>query len=490
VTSRHQLGPLLVAALFGAAATTACLQPPSNSAATLLAAPEVSPPPSIPRVPPEFESPASVHEDVQAEGSSGLPAVNVTTPDAGGLPPDRALEAYQRASTAMDDADPDCGLSWPLLAAIGSIESDHGRVGGRVMSPGGVAHPPILGPRLDGTASTARLSDTDQGTLDGDTAFDRAVGPMQLIPSTWAVVAVDGDADGVRDPQDIDDASLAAAVYLCAWHDDLSTDGGRRTAVHRYNRSSSYVDQVLRAMAEYAGSAASAFVTGLLSGGAPPTLVEVEAEPGPPGAELTWSAVTDSVWGAVPSTVWVSGPTITWTDPVPTPTSSPAPATPPSLEPDPQPTTDPTTDPSTDPTPDPSTDPTTDPGTDPTPHEPEPSPASSTPVRAAQPTVEPQTTPPVPDRSPPGEDTASAAPDPGSPTSPPIRSVAPAPEGVETPEGLSQAESQAWSGCVTAPVASTNEARLAACLAQALGLPPENPRLIWLLALLPGRENE
>lgn len=482
MTLRHQLGPLLVAAVFGAAATTACLQPPSNSAATLLATPEVSPPPSIPQVPREFESPASVHVDVRIGGSSRLPAVNVTTSDTGGLPPDRALEAYQRASTAMDDADPDCGLSWPLLAAIGSIESDHGRAGASVLSPEGVAHPPILGPRLDGAASTARLSDTDQGTLDGDTAFDRAVGPMQLIPSTWAVVAVDGDSDGVRDPQDIDDASLAAAVYLCAWHDDLSTDGGRRTAVHRYNRSSSYVDQVLRAMAEYAGSAAAAFVTGLVSGSASPTLVEVEAEPGPPGAELTWSALTDSVWGAVPSTVWVSGPTITWTDPVPTPTSSPAPTTPPSPEPDPQPTTDPTTDPSTDPTADPSA--------DPTPHEPEPSPASSTPVRAAQPTVEPQTTPPVPDRSPPGEDTASAAPDPGSPTSPPIRSVAPAPEGVETPEGLSQAESQAWSSCVAAPGASTDEAVLAECLAQAVGLPLQDPRLVWLLTLLPGREHE
>jgi membrane-bound lytic murein transglycosylase B len=35
---------------------------------------------------------------------------------------------------------------------------------------------------------------------------------MQFLPSTWAAVAVDGDDDGQRDVQDIDDASQASAV--------------------------------------------------------------------------------------------------------------------------------------------------------------------------------------------------------------------------------------------------------------------------------------
>jgi hypothetical protein len=68
---------------------------------------------------------------------------------------------------------------------------------------------------------------------------------MQFIPSTWAIVGVDADADGRRDPQDIYDASLGSAVYLCSGPDDLSTTAGQRSAVFRYNHSQRYVDLVL-----------------------------------------------------------------------------------------------------------------------------------------------------------------------------------------------------------------------------------------------------
>ena len=69
---------------------------------------------------------------------------------------------------------------------------------------------------------------------------------MQFIPSTWSVVGVDADGDAQRNPQDIDDASLATAVYLCSGDDDLATDAGQRAAVYRYNHSQEYVDLVLR----------------------------------------------------------------------------------------------------------------------------------------------------------------------------------------------------------------------------------------------------
>ncbi len=68
---------------------------------------------------------------------------------------------------------------------------------------------------------------------------------MQFIPSTWSVVGVDADGDGQRDPQDIDDASLSTAVYLCSGYDDLATPAGQRAAVYRYNHSQAYVDLVL-----------------------------------------------------------------------------------------------------------------------------------------------------------------------------------------------------------------------------------------------------
>ena len=74
---------------------------------------------------------------------------------------------------------------------------------------------------------------------------------MQFIPSTWSVVGVDADGDGVRNPQDVDDAALGTAVYLCSGADDLGTDDGRRSAVFRYNHSQSYVDLVLAIMDAY-----------------------------------------------------------------------------------------------------------------------------------------------------------------------------------------------------------------------------------------------
>ncbi|MDX6371083.1 MAG: hypothetical protein QOD98_71, partial [Nocardioidaceae bacterium] len=83
-----------------------------------------------------------MHEDNPPGGSVGLRVVPAATSGSEGMPPARALEAYQRAATVLEDADPACGLSWPLRAAIGSIESDHGRVDGTVLAPDGVAHPP------------------------------------------------------------------------------------------------------------------------------------------------------------------------------------------------------------------------------------------------------------------------------------------------------------------------------------------------------------
>jgi membrane-bound lytic murein transglycosylase B len=48
------------------------------------------------------------------------------------------------------------------------------------------------------------------------------MGPMQFIPGTWRLFGVDGDGDGVADPQDVEDASAATAAYLCYGGRDLS----------------------------------------------------------------------------------------------------------------------------------------------------------------------------------------------------------------------------------------------------------------------------
>ena len=165
--------------------------------------------------------------------------------------PNVALNAYRVAAARIGASLPSCRLDWSLLAAIGRVESNHGRFGGAVINPDGTSTPPIIGPALDGV-SFALISDTDDGRWDGDIRQDRAVGPMQFIPSTWRSYAVDADGSGVADPFDIDDESLAAANYLCVAGRDLSSDAGQRRAVLAYNHSDSYVAQVLALARSYA----------------------------------------------------------------------------------------------------------------------------------------------------------------------------------------------------------------------------------------------
>ena len=193
-----------------------------------------------------IEVPASVSvPGVVAPGIGSTSARSVVASASPSGIPAAALAAYQRAEAVINAADQSCSLSWQLIAAIGRVESDHGRYAGNVLDDDGLAQPGIYGVALNGKSDTARILDTDAGRIDNDTRFDRAVGPMQFIPSTWAVVGVDGDSDGRRNPQDIDDAALAAAVYLCSGDEDLSGEAGQRASVYRYNHSNDYVDLVL-----------------------------------------------------------------------------------------------------------------------------------------------------------------------------------------------------------------------------------------------------
>jgi membrane-bound lytic murein transglycosylase B len=197
-----------------------------------------------------IEAPASVSDPDAADSDGGNAEQILATSSANGIP-SSALAAYQRAETVINSADKACNLTWQLVAAIGRVESNHGRFGGNALDDQGVAQPGIFGKALNGKSNTSVIRDTDAGQLDNDAAFDRAVGPMQFIPSTWSVVGVDADNDGQRNPQDIDDAALASAVYLCSGDNDLSTVSGQRAAVYRYNHSTSYVNLVLRIMNNY-----------------------------------------------------------------------------------------------------------------------------------------------------------------------------------------------------------------------------------------------
>jgi membrane-bound lytic murein transglycosylase B len=165
--------------------------------------------------------------------------------------PEVALQAYGYAELVLGQARPACKLSWTTLAAIGKVESDHGRANHATLLPDGRALPAIIGPALDGTNGNVKIPDTDAGALDNDKVWDHAVGPMQFIPSTWRTWAADADGDGIRDPNDIDDASLAAANYLCSDGRDLSTAKDWWAAILSYNNVQPYANAVFTAANNY-----------------------------------------------------------------------------------------------------------------------------------------------------------------------------------------------------------------------------------------------
>jgi membrane-bound lytic murein transglycosylase B len=162
------------------------------------------------------------------------------------------LDAYVRAANVMAFEAPRCGVRWQALAAIGRTESGHGTFGGAVVLPSGAVSRPIIGIPLDGTNGVEDMGDTDGGALDSDPLVDRAVGPMQFIPTSWRAFGRDGNNDGVRDPQNIYDAALAAGVLLCR-SAPLDSDARLRASFLRYNNSRVYADQVLERTLAYDG---------------------------------------------------------------------------------------------------------------------------------------------------------------------------------------------------------------------------------------------
>ncbi|WP_432179725.1 lytic transglycosylase domain-containing protein [Streptomyces sp. NBC_00063] len=172
----------------------------------------------------------------------GSPAGTGTGVNEAGIPA-TVLDAYKKAEAELAATKPGCNLPWQLLAAIGKVESGQAR-GGNV-DANGTTLKPILGPVLDGNGF-ARITDTDNGAYDGDTTHDRAVGPMQFIPSTWEWSGRDGNGDGKKDPNNIYDAALAAGHYLCRGDRDLSQSGGLHAAILSYNHSQEYLNTVLR----------------------------------------------------------------------------------------------------------------------------------------------------------------------------------------------------------------------------------------------------
>lgn len=173
-------------------------------------------------------SPTTGTPVVTGEAEAGIPAT--------------VLDAYKKAEASLRESKPGCNLPWQLLAAIGKVESGQAR-GGRV-DASGTTYSPILGPVLNGNGF-ANISDTDNGAYDGDSTHDRAVGPMQFIPSTWAWAGRDGNGDGKKDPNNVYDAALAAGHYLCRFDHDMSVQSQMNASILSYNNSTAYLNTVL-----------------------------------------------------------------------------------------------------------------------------------------------------------------------------------------------------------------------------------------------------
>ncbi|HEX3931124.1 MAG TPA: lytic murein transglycosylase [Nocardioides sp.] len=421
-----------VVAVLAAALVTGGRDPSTQMLATADGAPtgQTAGAAQAPATVPPVELPHPSGQAVRAPASASRPDPS-GLPDVQGVPA-VALTAYQRAAAVIDAADPSCRLDWATLAAIGDVESDHGQVGGSSLSSDGIAHPAIVGPRLDGKHGTSLVRDTDAGRLDGDSRYDRAVGPMQFLPSTWAAVAVDGDGDGRRDVQDINDAALGSAVYLCADHDDLSTRAGQRAALMRYNHSRAYVDRVMAIAHAYLAS--GLLPTGDMSA-RPVTFIE-------PGRDES-GRPHGKPHGRHHRHHHPGGPGPVTTDPVP-PTPVPPTPTPPPTAP---PTSPPTNPPS-----DPPTDPPTSPGG------------------------------------------PSDPPDPTAPTEPPIIPTPLPSELADFSPAQIQAYDQAWAACDDDLVAGWSSdpdqvATLTQCLADEVDVPIDDPDLLVFVTWVAGYED-
>jgi hypothetical protein len=247
-----------------------------------------------------------------------------------------ALAAYQRTETVIAEAVPDCHLDAALLAGIGKVETDHGRIGAWRLGTAAVMRPLLIGTPVSHPAPLRPdPADSDGGTWDHDALADHPLGPLQITPSLWQQVAVDGDGDGLRRPFDLDDAALALGVALCAHDADLAVLHERRVALRTLNDRRSYVDQVEEWRTAYAAPVVLPPIHIDTMGIVVPLPPEPETDPAasaapePATAEPTTPAKHHHAPAATPA------PTPT---PTPTPTTTPPPVTPTPTPPPPPPT--------------------------------------------------------------------------------------------------------------------------------------------------------
>jgi cell wall-associated NlpC family hydrolase len=168
--------------------------------------------------------------------SVGILGGSTASPSAQQDIPPHYLALYRSA------ADTCPGLPWSVLAAIGKVETNHGRL------------------QAPGVTSGAN--------------FAGAAGPMQIgiggkAGNTWGAYAIDADGGGA-DVYNPADAIFTAASYLC--RNGGGKGGDLSQAVFAYNHADWYVTKVLAIASTY-----EAARPGVWAGPAPPPAQEAAA---------------------------------------------------------------------------------------------------------------------------------------------------------------------------------------------------------------------
>src|SRR3954469_10734942 len=125
------------------------------------------------------------------------PPVDGFTPSQAALAdvPPLYLQAYQAAGVSY-------GVGWEYLAAIGKVETDHGRSTAPGVTRGTNSYGCCAGPM--------QICVIDGCLGDGP----RALGVREAQAGTWRTVGIDGDHDGEKNPWDPQDAIPVAARLL------------------------------------------------------------------------------------------------------------------------------------------------------------------------------------------------------------------------------------------------------------------------------------
>jgi membrane-bound lytic murein transglycosylase B len=202
-------------------------------------------------VPPAGDAVPDIDTHVQGRPADQLHSWAAQRAPALGMPV-LALEAYAYAAKVAQVENEKCHLGWTTLAGIGMVESHNGTYRGATIAPNGDVRPPIRGVRLNGSHGNLQIVGDSLDSKDGEPEYARAMGPMQFIPETWRLYGVDAHNDGVVSPDNLDDAALSAAGYLCYRGGDLATPRGWMAALLAYDNSRSYAHTVRRWAIAYA----------------------------------------------------------------------------------------------------------------------------------------------------------------------------------------------------------------------------------------------